>query len=130
MKKVRFTIDERKFRNNRGELRIGYVTRLLPGDRIDRDKFIDQMCKATGMTGPRVEFVLSQASEIMTKHLLNGSLVDMPHIGTFRLGLSSTATVRKQDAGVKAMKYMKVNYNPALKIKKLTDLGNMAFQQC
>ena len=128
MEKVKYTVDERVFRNDRGELRIGYVTRLVAGEKVDEEKILEKISKATGLGEVKISYILNETANCMMKYLLNGSPVTIPHIGTFRLGLSSEAKVRKTDAGVKAMKMIRINYNPTLKMKKLTDLSNMAFK--
>lgn len=129
MNKIRYTIDERLFRNDRGQLHLGYVTRLLNSEKIDQNMFLYKLSKATSIAEPKLLFVLHSMTEIMLKNLYNGSPVQVPKLGTFSLSLKSSAVVNKKDAGVKAMQRVSVNYWPDLDIKKQLSLNNLAFKE-
>lgn len=129
MKAVKYKVNERMFRNNRGELRIGYVTQLKADEKLTSGDVLEILHKRTGIHEPKIEFILMNLQEVLLQGFYQGRPVEVPHIGTFRLGLRSEAKVRKQDAGKKAMMRLIVNFMPHMQIKKRTELNNIKFQE-
>ena len=50
--KIKYKVEERTYRNNMGQLHIGYITRLLVGKKIDETAFAAALGKATNMSVP------------------------------------------------------------------------------
>lgn len=127
--KIKFKVEERKFRNNMGQLHIGYITRLLVGKKIDEDTFVSALGKATGMSVPKVNYIMMETADYVLRRLFEGSSVSIPKVGTFKLSLKSKAVTRRQDAGVPAMESISVNFQPSVEIKNKLQINNLQFKQ-
>ena len=83
--KIKYKVEERTYRNNMGQLHIGYITRLLVGKKIDETAFAAALGKATNMSAPKVNYIMMETAEYVMRRLFEGSSVSVPKLGTFKL---------------------------------------------
>lgn len=127
--KIKYKVEERKFRNNMGQLHIGYVTRLLVGKKIDETTFATALSKATNISAPKVNYIMMETAEYVMRRLFEGSTVSVPKLGTFKLSLKSHAVTLRRQAGVSAMDSININFQPCVEIKKKLQINNLQFKE-
>lgn len=128
-KKIRYSVDERIFRNKQGQLTHGYITRLVSNKKVEGDEVITALSKATGLSEPKCMFVLSELQQLLLRKAYDGRGVVIPKLGTFRLALRSHSVPIRKDAGPKSIDSISLNYLPAVEIKKALDLANLQFKE-
>lgn len=127
--KIKFKVEERTYRNNMGQLHIGYITRLLVGKKIDETAFAAALGKATNMSVPKVNYVMMETAEYVMRRLFEGSSVSVPKLGTFKLSLKSHAVIQKRQAGVSAMDSITIKFQPCVEIKRKLQIPNLQFKE-
>ena len=125
---IQLEISNKLVRDSRGGMHHRYVTRLAPAERVKGDEFLT-LCSEKGHV-PRyqVESVLGLVGEVMLGLLREGKPVEVPQVGVFRLGLEGKATESREEAGLKAISKITVNYHPAPKIRDGTHLMSLKFR--
>lgn len=128
-RKIRYTVDERIFRNNQGQLTHGYITRLVSNKKVEGDEVVTALSKATGLSEPKCLFVLSELQQLVLRKVTDGRGVVVPQLGTFRLALKSHAVSIRKDAGLRSIDAISLNFLPSVDIKKALDLTNLQFKE-
>lgn len=126
--KIAIKVRERVLRNNKGQLKVCYLTALEPTQKISDEVVLTRLSQRLSLPEPKVNYILSEVMDYIMSNMLQGTPIEVPQIGTFRLGMKSHAVSRKMDAGEKSIDKITINYLPTLKSRKLLDLNNLQFK--
>lgn len=129
MYKVRFKVEERFYRNNAGKLGLKYITRLLQSDKISEDEIITKLSTATNISESKIQYIFLALKDELLKAIMDGRPVDVPFLGRFKLSMKSKATTNQQEAGLKMIEKLGVNFFPNKNLTSKIDKQNILFKR-
>lgn len=129
MYKVRFKVEERFYRNNAGKLGLRYITRLLQSDTISEEEIITKLSSATNISESKIQYIFLALKDELLKAIIDGRPVDVPFLGRFKLSMKSKSTTNQQDAGLKMIEKLGVNFFPNKNLTSKIDKQNILFKR-
>lgn len=127
--KIRYKIIECVYRNTRGYAGLRYRTVLLTNGKLSEDEVIEQLSKQTGVKETKLGFILDELRDIITRKCLEGYIVSVPRIGSFRISSKSVAVTDEKKAGKAAIRSLSINYLPDTRIAKDVHVQNVIFKE-
>lgn len=74
-----------------------YFPQLVPGGRVSFDDLCDEVAEESSLTSGDIKNCLDRFRHCLEKHLLEGRVVELGELGTFRVNLRGTGVSSTED---------------------------------
>lgn len=108
--------------------RSAFVTRVITYSRISSDDLVESAARNSAIPKGHVAASCDAIMNEFRNYLLNGHSVEIPHLGTFRLGVNCKLADKAENVSANNIYRKKVLFIPSSNFKKLIGSCNFEMQ--
>ncbi|MCM1312441.1 MAG: HU family DNA-binding protein [Bacteroides sp.] len=101
-----------------------YITRVVTFSRISATALIDSASRNSSITKGHISASCDAIMNEFQNYLLNGHSVEIPYLGTFRLGVSCKSADKAEDVSANNVYRKKIIFTPSVSFKALLEQCN------
>ena len=95
----------------------GYVSRAVTYSKIDGDEVLELAAQNSGINQAQLSAAMYAIRQSFINFLLNGHSVELPGVGTFRVGVNAKMVDEASQVSVDQIYRRKIHYLPSIALK-------------